>query len=434
MSSSFLKEKNITIAVLMTVAIFLVDLLTPLWYDVWVLYLIPLFFMYQSAGRPYIFSVIVTLLVAAGLLFSNSDGEVFMRSAINRITGICGGWGVSLLLMHLRRLQGSLLQARDELEKKVRERTDELSRANQALQEDIVQKKKIEASLRDSEERYRLLFHKTPIGIFNYTTDLILTAWNDRFMEILEASREKLFDLDMKTLKDQSVIPAMRKAIEGEEGHYEGYYEATSGPAKIWISLRTAPIFTLEGSVHNCIGIVEDITGRKKMEEELRSMSVTDDLTGLYNRRGFVTIAEKLEKIAKRQKKGFFILFADLDGLKKINDTWGHQEGDAALIDMANILKATYRESDVIARISGDEFVVIPVGTSGNDTRIVVTRLQQNIDAHNAGRKKDYTLSFSWGLSYYDPEKPASVYELVSQADKLMYEQKKRSQNALNDL
>jgi diguanylate cyclase (GGDEF)-like protein/PAS domain S-box-containing protein len=408
-------------------AIFVVDLLAPLWYDVWVLYLIPLVFMYRSARRPYVFSAIITLLIAAGLLLSGPDSEAFMRSAINRITGICGGWGVSVLLMQLRRLQGSLLQSRGELEKNVRERTDELSQANNALQEDIVQRKKIEEALRDSEERYRLLFHKTPIGIFTFDTQLTLTTWNDRFMEILQASQEKLFALDMKTLKDQRVIPAMWKAIEGDEGYYEGFYEATAGPARIWISLRTAPIFNQEGKVNNGVGIVEDITNRKEMEDELRSLSLTDELTGLYNRRGFTTIAEKLEKIARRQKKGFFILFADLDGLKGINDTWGHQEGDLALIAMANILRTTYRESDVIARIGGDEFVVIPVGTIGDDTRIVVARLQKSIEAHNANREKGYTLSISWGLSYYDPENPTSIDELVSRADKLMYEQKKNA-------
>jgi diguanylate cyclase (GGDEF)-like protein/PAS domain S-box-containing protein len=351
-----------------------------------------------------------------------------MHALANRITGIFGGWGVSVLLMQLKRLHVSLKQAHNELEKRVEDRTAELSRANRSLQEDIFERKKVEEALRDSEERYRLLFHKTPIGIFNYDTQLILTAWNDRFMEILQSSREKLFGLDMKTLKDQSVIPAIRRAIEGDEGHYEGFYRATSGPAEVWISMHTAPIFDQDGKVINGVGIVEDITKRKMMEEELRSLSLTDELTGIYNRRGFFTLAEKLLKIAKRQRKGLCMLYADLDGLKEINDSWGHQEGDLALIDIANILRATYRESDFVARIGGDEFVVIPVGTTGNDMGIISARLQNNIDVHNAKREKGYKLSVSWGISYYDPENPCSVDELLNQADKLMYEQKKNCQ------
>jgi len=103
----------------MTTAIFMVDLLAPLWYDVWVLYLIPLFFMYQSAKRPYVYSAIVTLLIAVGLFLSPSDIPPFMHAAANRITGIFGGWGVSVLLMRLKRLHVSLLQAHNELEKHV---------------------------------------------------------------------------------------------------------------------------------------------------------------------------------------------------------------------------------------------------------------------------------------------------------------------------
>lgn len=122
------------------------------------------------------------------------------------------------------------------------------------------------------------------------------------------------------------------------------------------------------------------------------------------------------------------MLYADLDGLKEINDTWGHQEGDLALVDIANIFRAAFRESDVVARIGGDEFVVIPVGRTGDDTRIIDARLQESLDAHNAKREKGYTLSMSWGISYYDPGNPCSIDELLSHADTLMYKRKKYSE------
>jgi len=167
----------------------------------------------------------------------------------------------------------TLKKYRKHLEHLVAERTVKLTLVNEQLQQDITERKKIEETLRDREERYRLLFHKTPIGIFNYDTQLILTEWNDRFMDILQSSREKLANLDMKILKDQSVIPALRTAIEGYEGHYEGYYEGTTGPAKIWVTMRTAPIFDQDGKVKNAVGIVEDITERKKAEEALRDVN-----------------------------------------------------------------------------------------------------------------------------------------------------------------
>ncbi len=162
-----------------------------------------------------------------------------------------------------------------------------------------------------------------------------------------------------------------------------------------------------------------------RVQERQRVMSITDELTGLYNRRGFFTLAEQRLKLARRQRKGLFMLYADLDGLKAINDTLGHQEGDMALIDTANLLKATYRESDIIARIGGDEFAVIPVGSAGDDIKVVTTRLQKNIDAHNATASRNYTLSISIGMAYYDVEKPGSIDELLAAGDRLMYEQKK---------
>ncbi|HAM53372.1 MAG TPA: hypothetical protein DCP92_22755 [Nitrospiraceae bacterium] len=168
-----------------------------------------------------------------------------------------------------------------------------------------------------------------------------------------------------------------------------------------------------------------------KLQERLRIQSMTDELTGLYNRRGFFTLAEQFLKLSKRQNKGIFMLYADLDHLKVINDTLGHQEGDLALIDISNVLKATYRESDVIARIGGDEWVVIPVGNTGEDIEKIIDRLQKNIKYYNATKKSNYTLSVSLGISHYDPENPSSLDELIARADKMMYEQKRLKQTYL---
>jgi diguanylate cyclase (GGDEF)-like protein len=156
-----------------------------------------------------------------------------------------------------------------------------------------------------------------------------------------------------------------------------------------------------------------------KLQEKVRTMAVTDELTGLYNRRGFFSLAEKLLQLCKREKKGIFMLYTDLDGLKKINDTFGHKEGDMALIDIANILRNNYRESDIIARISGDEFVVIPIGTTEDSTKF-----------HNSEINRSYKLSLSFGIAYYDPENPCSIDELLVQGDKLMYEQKRHKQKS----
>jgi diguanylate cyclase (GGDEF)-like protein len=164
---------------------------------------------------------------------------------------------------------------------------------------------------------------------------------------------------------------------------------------------------------------------RAGMQEKQRVMAITDELTGLCNRRGFFTLAEQQLSLAKRQKRGIFVLYADVDDLKRINDSWGHQEGDQALVDAARLLKATYRESDIIARLGGDEFVVIPVGPQRDNGEVIAARFLQNLEDHNAKNDRGYKLSISFGMAYFDPGQPCSIDELLAQADKMMYERKR---------
>jgi diguanylate cyclase (GGDEF)-like protein len=162
-----------------------------------------------------------------------------------------------------------------------------------------------------------------------------------------------------------------------------------------------------------------------EMLEEIRHLALHDELTGLYNRRGFFAIVEHQLRIAKRKKTELYLLYADLDDLKRINDLRGHQEGDKALIATAGILKRNYRESDIIARVGGDEFVVFPVGKSGDDVDRILDRLQNAVDEYNTKTARGYSLSISAGISYYDPEQSVSTDDLIAQADHSMYERKK---------
>ena len=172
------------------------------------------------------------------------------------------------------------------------------------------------------------------------------------------------------------------------------------------------------------VAVYTDITARKRMEETLRALALLDELTGLYNRRGFVTLGQQQLKTAHRAKRRMMLLFADFDGLKRVNDTFGHPEGDRALIETANVLRETFRESDIIARIAGDEFVVLAIETNGPPAKVLAARFQKNLKAHNAKGDRRYKLSLSTGLARYDPERPCSIDELVAQADRAMYEKK----------
>ena len=157
-------------------------------------------------------------------------------------------------------------------------------------------------------------------------------------------------------------------------------------------------------------------------------MSVTDELTGLYNRRGFFTLAEQDLKLAKRLGKSIFLFYLDIDNLKDINDQVGHIEGDMRIWETANILRRTFRQSDTVARIGGDEFVIVLNGAKESDAEIVAVRLQKNLDETNEAIKRGYRLSMSIGVSFYDPDNPCSIDELLTEADRSMYEKKKYKQ------
>jgi diguanylate cyclase (GGDEF)-like protein len=169
-----------------------------------------------------------------------------------------------------------------------------------------------------------------------------------------------------------------------------------------------------------------------RAEETLLVLSLTDDLTGLYNRRRFFVLTEQYLKVAIRIKKRLLLLFIDMDDLKWINDHHGHNEGDQALIDLAKILMQSFRESDIIARIGGDEFVVLFVSTDDNSERLL-TRLDQNLKDYNEQRLRPYLLSISVGTAQFDPEYPISIDQLLSKADASMYvqKQKKRKKQSL---
>ncbi len=166
---------------------------------------------------------------------------------------------------------------------------------------------------------------------------------------------------------------------------------------------------------------------RKRLEEQMRTASITDELTGLLNRRGFLIFAEKQRSIANRNKKNFSLIFLDLDEMKRINDEFGHREGDMALISVSNILKKTFRASDIIARIGGDEFAILitePLSTKIEKT--VAEHIQDNLKIHNEQTEKGYRLSLSMGMVHYDAEQPCNVEALLDRADALMYEHKRQ--------
>ncbi len=174
---------------------------------------------------------------------------------------------------------------------------------------------------------------------------------------------------------------------------------------------------------------VWDAVKHALIDRELRHLALCDDLTSLYNRRGFFAAATQQLKMARRHQKPALLLFCDVDGLKSINDSFGHREGDLALVRAADALKAVFRDSDVLARIGGDEFVVLAMDLSRRHQQTILVRLQKAL--HRAAKDEPrYELALSSGCAWFEPQHPVSLGDLIEQADRAMYE-RKRSNRAL---
>ncbi len=161
---------------------------------------------------------------------------------------------------------------------------------------------------------------------------------------------------------------------------------------------------------------------------ELKELLLRDELTGLYNRRGFFTLNEQQLKVTKRNEDSVWLFYIDIDGLKRINDDYGHQDGDRMLIETAELLKSVFRESDIIARIGGDEFIILLINNSRDSADILTDRLEESLKKYNKQKDRPHKLSLSVGVASYDFDTAVSIEETIHKADEAMYRHK-RSKN-----
>ncbi len=164
------------------------------------------------------------------------------------------------------------------------------------------------------------------------------------------------------------------------------------------------------------------------LEEEMatQQLATHDVLTGLANRRGFELVIHQTLALCDRTASAVSLLYFDLDGFKQINDFHGHKEGDVALVEFSELLTSVFRASDVIARMGGDEFLVILAGTGAKDLQTAVERFAQAVVEHNAKPGRRYSLAYSVGIFTRDAARQRTVPELLEEADRRMYEQKRK--------
>lgn len=178
------------------------------------------------------------------------------------------------------------------------------------------------------------------------------------------------------------------------------------------------------------LAMLRDLGRIAERELEALRLAATDDLTGLFNRRGFEAMGLKMLRLCKRAQSRASLLFFDLNGFKQINDTYGHLEGDRAIAGFANVLRASMRDTDVLARLGGDEFVALVVDVEAGSEGQIIERVQRGVARYNREEQRGYELKFSVGLAPYDTSEEPSVAHLIEVADHAMYANKRAGQAA----
>ncbi len=303
------------------------------------------------------------------------------------------------------------------------------------------------ATDREAGERYRTLVAHLPVGVYRTTPEGAFIEANPALLRMLgykqlpSLLRRNVKDFYVKRqdraehLKQLAKRPTIPKEFElrradGRRFWARDHCRAIKGPS--------GDVMYLDGIL---VDITERITAERKLERALRdlqssnkkleSLTLTDELTGLYNRRGFFTLGLQEMKIAKRLKKQIYLLFLDIDDLKFINDTQGHPAGDQVLQSVAAILKGTLRESDLVARIGGDEFAILAMRSKGSGERSLLARIEAGIRSFRLNKLRRFRLSVSMGVVRVDPRKYSQLEDFLAHADFLMYQQKRKKEAAL---
>ncbi|MCF6147633.1 MAG: EAL domain-containing protein [Candidatus Kuenenia sp.] len=328
-----------------------------------------------------------------------------------------------------------LRRHRNQLESLVAERTAELTKLNEGLQQEVAERTQAEEKLRKSEEKYRRLVENLRDNYFFFTRDAtgIFTYISPSIKNILGYTQEEFHTSYFEYLTDN---PANNNAIQcsalSREGIKQPPYELEiyhkDGSIRI-LQLQEVPVFDHEKKVLSIEGIAKDITGIKISQSQLIFLADHDPLTCLFNRRRFKKELERCLLEAQRNHSNGALLFLDLDNFKYVNDTLGHQYGDKLLIKLANILNERLRQTDILARLGGDEFAVILPHTEEKQAMCIskqlvdLTRNCLMLDGLNP-----LHITVSIGIAMF-PAHGENAETLLANADMAMYRAKEEGRD-----
>jgi diguanylate cyclase (GGDEF)-like protein/PAS domain S-box-containing protein len=273
---------------------------------------------------------------------------------------------------------------------------------------------------------------------FQVSLDMLVFAGFDGYFKRLNPAWERTLGFTIEELLARPQIEfvhpddreaTLRQAAAVRAGgtavSFENRYRCKDGSYK-WLLWNSVP-----SPEHQTIyAVARDLTERKNVEVQLRELSLRDDLTSLRNRRGFLLLAEQELKLVRDRRREtpdihLWLIFADVDGLKSINDQLGHDVGSQALVQAAEILTKTFRDADVIARIGGDEFAILALTNEADGGEKMVARVQEVLRQYNIEERLPYRLSLSLGVVKVDATRVTSIEEMLKEADRQMYEHKR---------
>jgi len=343
--------------------------------------------------------------------------------------------GFTPLAAHLRALQGELVRYEvDWRGRSFETRVEPLRSADGhitgtvGIAIDITERKTLYDALQTRNVYFAALFENAPEAIALLDEHDHIMRINRQFTTLFgygddEAAGKNINDLIVPNELVEEGVRLTAQVAGGENVSAESQRRHKDGHT-FWVSIAATPL-RVSGEPARVYAMYHDISDRKAAEDELRSLLLDDELTGLPNRRGFITLSEQALKVATRDHHDVLMIFIDVDHLKHINDTWGHLAGDRALIDTAKVLRDSCRDSDLVARLGGDEFVALMSVDSDQGADIIRARIQARVERHNRETDRGYTLSLSVGATRSKAE-GTMLADLLSQADTALYEQKRR--------
>ncbi len=301
------------------------------------------------------------------------------------------------------------------------------------LKRDTARRGDDELALRQQVRRLHDAMHASADGVFllralrndaGEVTDFVVTDVNPTAARLMRSTHDQLVGRRLQRDFPFAVATPL----------LEQYADAIALNAPLVEDVRVDPrrfaaSWLLHQAVPTADGVavtIRDISARKREELRLRRASLTDHLTMLYNRRGFLTLAEQHLRIARRQEKDAVLLYVDMDDFKQLNDTHGHAVGDKALAAVGRLLRRTVRDCDVVARMGGDEFTIMALDADGAAARLIQRRIEERIALLNASAELPAPLSLTIGYTRVRPTDDASLSELLSRADQLLYARKRR--------